>query len=164
MLLVFLSLFHNEARNPLSKLRSKPKKSATWPRWSTPQKPSVSPRVFVHSNQGIPNAPDLNAWEVFDAKRSFTSGSVDCPKILSQYDAVAWLSNWPIWDWDIQPWKLPLPRPSLVLVPTPEETPQVARFSHCPRPKTSDTRRQSLVWTYLATLGKLHKELAVLLA
>lgn len=38
---------------------------ATWPKWSTPQKPSVSPFALVHTSQGNPKAPVLNARSVF---------------------------------------------------------------------------------------------------
>lgn len=69
--------FYSDARKPLSTVRSSPKKSATWPRWSTPQNPSVCPFGLVHSNHGRPNAPDLNARSVLEAKRPLICGCRD---------------------------------------------------------------------------------------
>lgn len=69
---------YNSARNPGSNLRSNSQKSATWPKWSIPQNPSISPWGLVHSNQGRPKAPDLNARSVFSFNRLLMSDVVDC--------------------------------------------------------------------------------------
>lgn len=71
-------VIYNIALKPLSDDRSSPKKSAAWPRWSMPQKPSVSPFELVHSNQGSPNAPDLKARSVFEDTSDFTSSWFAC--------------------------------------------------------------------------------------
>lgn len=74
---------YSSARNPRSNLRSSPKKSATWPRWSIPQNPSISPWELVHSNQGRPKAPDLNARSVFSLNRFLNSDLLDCVHLVS---------------------------------------------------------------------------------
>lgn len=66
---------YKSALNPRSRLLSNPRYSATNPKWSTPQNPSVSPLELVQTNQGTPKARASYALSTLAAKAALTLGS-----------------------------------------------------------------------------------------